>query len=221
VYLELTLRLLAALLAGALLGVEREVRGHVAGVRTHGLVAVGAALFTIVGAYGFPELARSSNVDPQRVAAQVVTGIGFIGAGVIMRDGFSVKGITTAATLWIAGALGVTAGAGAWFPLLAGALVIAGCLLGLRVLKNYLERRWRRGRATVTVAYAKGSGTIAPILAALESAGLDLTRLSIDDDDEPDGTRRAILDLRGRSERFDGLVDRLRETPTVTEVTIG
>src|SRR5204862_6922109 len=79
-----------------------------AGLRTHLLVSVGAALFTIAGAYGF----ESARVDPTRVAAQIVTGIGFLGAGAIIRQGFSVRGLTTAATLWVVAAVGLAAGAG-------------------------------------------------------------------------------------------------------------
>src|SRR5215210_9595401 len=108
--LDLSLRLIAALCAGSLLGVEREVREKAAGIRTHALVAVGAALFTLSGAYGFPELDGAPNVDPMRVAAQVASGIGFIGAGAILRDGMAVRGVTTAAGLWASAGLGLATG---------------------------------------------------------------------------------------------------------------
>src|SRR4051812_25543745 len=109
---ELVLRFGVAAAAAMVLGLEREVRGHVAGVRTHVLVAVGAALFTIAGAYGFADLPRGPNVDPARVAAQVASGVGFLGAGAIMRRGLGVRGLNTAATLWLAAALGVAGGGG-------------------------------------------------------------------------------------------------------------
>src|SRR4051794_24455104 len=114
--LELALRIGVAMLAAVLLGLEREVRGHPAGIRTHALVAVGAALFTIAGAYGFSDLPRGPNVDPARVAAQVASGVGFLGAGAILRQGFGVRGLTTAATLWLAAALRGAAGGGAHPP---------------------------------------------------------------------------------------------------------
>src|SRR3954451_23793087 len=98
------------MVAAVLLGLEREVRGHPAGARTHALVAVGAVLFTIAGAYGFGDVPHGPTVDPARVAAQVASGVGFLGAGAIMRQGFGVRGLTTAATLWLAAAIGVTAG---------------------------------------------------------------------------------------------------------------
>src|SRR3954465_2370770 len=102
------------MIAAALLGLEREVRGDPAGSRTHALVAVGAALFTIAGAYGFSDVPRGPNIDPARVAAQVASGVGFLGAGAILRQGFGVRGLTTAATLWLAAAIGVASGAGAY-----------------------------------------------------------------------------------------------------------
>src|SRR5258708_4555566 len=107
-------RLAVAALLGALVGVERESAAKGAGVRTHAVVALGAALFTIAGAYGFTDLGKGPNVDPARIAAQVAAGVGFIGAGAILRSGASVRGITTAATVWLAAAIGVAAGAGGW-----------------------------------------------------------------------------------------------------------
>ena len=103
---------LAAALGGAI-GIEREIREQEAGLRTHMLVSVGAALFTVVGAYGF----QGQNVDPSRIAAQIVTGVGFLGAGAIIRRCFSVRGLTTAATLWVVAAVGLASGEAAMFGL--------------------------------------------------------------------------------------------------------
>jgi putative Mg2+ transporter-C (MgtC) family protein len=99
-----------ALAAGftATIGLERELSRHPAGIRTHALVGIGAALFTIAGAYGF----SPHDTSPTRIAAQVVTGIGFLGAGTIIRHRDRVKGLTTAATLWLAAGLGISAGTG-------------------------------------------------------------------------------------------------------------
>ena len=101
---------LAAVLGGAI-GFERELRDREAGLRTHLLVCLGSALFTIVSAYGFREFLTSGDqvirADPTRIAAQIVTGIGFLGAGAIIRQGLSVRGLTTAATLWVAAAIGM------------------------------------------------------------------------------------------------------------------
>ena len=112
---------LAALLGGAI-GVERELRDREAGIRTHLLVSMGSALFTLVSAYGFHEFLASGDAvvraDPTRIAAQIVTGIGFLGAGAIIREGLSVRGLTTAATLWVVAAIGMACGAGWYWPAL-------------------------------------------------------------------------------------------------------
>ena len=103
---DMLVRLVIATALGALVGYEREREGKPAGVRTHGMVALGAALFTLVSVYGF------ANHDPARVAAQIVTGIGFVGAGAILHLRRSVQGLTTAASLWVTAAIGLAVGVG-------------------------------------------------------------------------------------------------------------
>src|SRR4051812_38684418 len=114
------LRLAVAAGLGAAIGVEREFRDREAGIRTHLLVALGSALFTIISAYGFHEFLASGvgqvRTDPTRIAAQIVTGIGFLGAGAIIREGLSVRGLTTAGSLWVSAAIGMASGAGYWWP---------------------------------------------------------------------------------------------------------
>lgn len=100
-------RLVIAVLLGSLIGYERERRGKPAGVRTHGMVSLGAALFTVVSVHGF-----HGTGDPGRVAAQIVTGIGFLGAGAILRQRDSIQGLTTAASLWVTAAIGLAVGVG-------------------------------------------------------------------------------------------------------------
>jgi len=113
---EELLRVVVAAGLGGLVGLERELREREAGFRTHLLVSVGSCLFTLVSAYGFHEfLVNGGSIvraDPTRIAAQIVTGIGFLGAGAIIRQGFSVRGLTTAATLWVVAAIGMASGAG-------------------------------------------------------------------------------------------------------------
>jgi len=104
---QMLLRLVIATVLGSLIGYERERRGKPAGVRTHGMVSLGAALFTVVSLYGF-----GGAGDPGRVAAQVVTGIGFLGAGAILHQRDSVQGLTTAASLWVTAAIGLSVGVG-------------------------------------------------------------------------------------------------------------
>lgn len=128
-----------ALVCGAVIGSERQVRQRMAGLRTNALVALGAASFVI-----FSQL-FAAEVSPTRVAAQVVSGIGFLGAGIIFRDGFNVHGLNTAATLWCAAAVGLMAGASAWpFAILLTAMVVF-INLGLRPLVSWLKRHTRAG----------------------------------------------------------------------------
>ena len=130
--LEMVVRILVALGLGAAIGYERERSGKPAGLRTHILIAVGAALFTIASVYGFIPVA-----DPARVAAGVVAGIGFIGAGAIIHRGGGdiVAGLTTAATIWVVAAIGLAAGAGLF--------IVAGVTTGVTLAVLFLPRHIR------------------------------------------------------------------------------
>ncbi len=109
---DLVFRMLVAAVLGAAIGLEREIHEHPAGMRTHLLVALGSAIFTELSIYGFGTGPGSPSIDPSRVAAQVVSGIGFLGAGAILKYGTSIRGLTTAASLWAAAAIGMAAGSG-------------------------------------------------------------------------------------------------------------
>lgn len=135
---EMVLRLVLAAVLGGLIGAEREYRGKVAGTRTHLLVALGAALMMLVSRYGF-----GGQGDPSRVAAQIVSGIGFIGAGAIMVDRHSVHGLTTAAGIWVAAGIGMATAAGLYVLALATAAL---SLVGLEVFGILLFRDRRRAR---------------------------------------------------------------------------
>ncbi len=218
---DLTLRLLVAGLAAVLLGVEREVRGHAAGVRTHALVAIGAALFTLVGAYGFADVPRGPSYDPTRIAAQVASGIGFLGAGAILRQGIGVRGLTTAATLWLAAALGVASGAGAYAAVAVTTVVVLLVLVALRLAKPVLQRVGG-GVTLVELEYERGHGTLGPLLRAVNALPGRLDHLELDDDeDEEEGLRRASLYVTGRDlDQLHAVVEQLRERPEVRAVRI-
>ena len=127
-------RLVVAALLSGLVGFERETRQKAAGLRTHMLVGLGAALFTLVGAYAL-------GGDPARVAAQIVTGVGFLGAGAIFRDGATVRGLTTAAGLWAVAAIGMATGAGLIAGAISATVVALVILLGLGLMERRLHRR--------------------------------------------------------------------------------
>lgn len=129
--LEILIRVLVALVLGALIGIEREYRGHPAGVRTLAMVSVGSCIFTAAGLFLFPGHAT----DPTRIAAQVVTGVGFLGAGAIFRSEDGVKGLTTAATVWVVAAIGMAIGFGLYVIAAGGALLVLIALALIRPIE--------------------------------------------------------------------------------------
>lgn len=110
--IDFIVKILFSMLFGAIIGLEREVTNKFAGLRTHMLVSLGACIFTILSIHGFPVDTNRYNADPARIAAQIVTGIGFIGGGTVLRMGNNIYGITTASTLWLAASVGMACGAG-------------------------------------------------------------------------------------------------------------
>jgi putative Mg2+ transporter-C (MgtC) family protein len=143
--LQMVLRLLLASLLGGLIGLEREIHGRPAGFRTHLLVSLGSCLFALTSIeiyrlYGNFGGNGPVGVDPGRVAAQVVTGIGFLGAGAILRDKASIRGLTTAACLWVAAALGLTCGIGLFTLAISVTVIAIASLLLLKRLENLLPR---------------------------------------------------------------------------------
>ena len=130
---------IAAMLSGAI-GLEREYRAKEAGFRTHFLVGLGSALFMVLSAHGFGDVAISEATrhDVSRIAAQVVSGIGFIGAGCIIFQKHAVRGLTTAAGLWVAAAIGMTAGAGMYAVAAAATLMVIVCLELVNFLHNHV-----------------------------------------------------------------------------------
>jgi putative Mg2+ transporter-C (MgtC) family protein len=185
------LRLSVAAGLGGAIGFERELRERQAGLRTHLVVCLGSALFTIVSAYGFREfLVHGGSLvrtDPTRIAAQIVSGIGFLGAGAIIRQGLSVRGLTTAATLWLVAAIGMASGAGYY-----DAAVIAtfGALLTLgplRIVAYKIVRRFRPDVDRLVVDIPAG-GSPVPIIEAIEGNGGRVIALEI----AQEGDRRSV-----------------------------
>ncbi|MEU7144043.1 MgtC/SapB family protein [Nocardia sp. NPDC046473] len=138
---EMILRLLAGVGFGAAIGFERQYRARMAGLRTNALVAAGATLFVLLSAHGF----SGGDADPTRVAAQIVSGIGFLGAGVIIRDGLNVRGLNTAATLWCAAAVGALAGAGMYSTAAAGTVAVVGVNVALRAAGRAVDKQPEAG----------------------------------------------------------------------------
>lgn len=179
------INLFTALACGAVIGSERQVRQRMAGLRTNALVALGAASFVIFSGL-YPD-----EVSPTRVAAQIVSGIGFLGAGIIFRDGFNVHGLNTAATLWCSAGVGMMAGHGAWEHaiLLTGMVVFVN--LGLRPLVKLLKRYTRAGvpvtrayRVQVTVDPTQEAEVRSLILRTLSLGGLHISEIGVSGADQ-------------------------------------
>ncbi len=175
----------AAILAGAI-GIERELREQEAGLRTHMLVCVGATMFMIVGVYGWSgyELGNQIGVvvDPSRVASYVVSGIGFLGAGAIIRHGINVRGLTTAASLWVVAAIGVAVGGGMYaFAVATTALVILA-LWPLSQVKRVLAGKADESRRLGVTLDPEGS--VVSALATVEESGFVLESVEVGEEDE-------------------------------------
>jgi len=159
---EVALRLFLACVFGGIVGFERERNDSPAGFRTHILVSLGSALIMILSMYGFNEFA-TVNKDPARLAAQVVSGIGFLGAGTILRDKTSIKGLTTAASLWVVAAIGLAAGAGFYFS----ASFVT--LLVFLTLERSVETYFFRNSQTLKIVAINGTCKVKEINRLLES----------------------------------------------------
>ena len=182
---DFILRIFIAGLLGGLIGFEREFRAKEAGVRTHFIVALGSALFMIISQYAF-----SGQFDHARVAAQVVSGIGFIGAGVIIFQKNVVRGITTAAGLWVAAAIGLACGAGMYALATAAMLMTIICLETMHfVTRNYGER-------ILSVAIAPVDGEeILKIMETFKSASLEVDSFTVSDG-------KAVLQIRSKQKDY-------------------
>ena len=183
---ELWRVVVAAGLGGAV-GLERELREREAGFRTHLLVSVGSCLFTLVSAYGFSEF-RGASVDPTRIAAQIVTGIGFLGAGAIIRQGLAVRGLTTAATLWVVAAIGLTTGAGYYSAAVITTLIALVSLWPLRTASHLVMVRFRPESGRILAQLPAGE-TPALLVEEIERLGARLHTLEVGHE----GDRRTVV----------------------------
>lgn len=185
-YLDISLRLLIAAVLGGVIGWERERDNHPAGFRTHILVSVGSALIMLVSAYGFHEFMNQHNIqfDPSRVGAQVVSGIGFLGAGAIVRQGLTVNGLTTAATLWVVAGIGLAVGSGFIYGALLTTVLV---FISLELLKRFdYTFRLKNNMQVFSLQLDGQSVTIGQITALLDQKGFDIYRLEVDQSEEND-----------------------------------
>jgi putative Mg2+ transporter-C (MgtC) family protein len=218
---ELVARLALAIVFGSAIGLERERAERAAGLRTHALVCLGAATFTIVSAYGLVDLASSSvaaggivRYDPTRIAAQIVSGIGFLGAGTIIFRREIVRGLTTAAGLWVAAGIGMATGAGMYVYATA---VTAGSLLVLAGFKP-LEGRFFRHPQSLTLEVHPRPGQLTAIREIFRRSNVRLERVLLEVGDNPDmqTIRLEYAAMPGRE--VERLLESLATVPGVVSV---
>jgi putative Mg2+ transporter-C (MgtC) family protein len=209
-------KLLLATVLGGAIGLEREMAGKPAGLRTNILICVGAALFTQlsvdIAQIGYAHDGRPFG-DTTRIAAQIVSGIGFLGAGAILHGEGAVVGLTTAATVWVVAAIGTAVGAGAFIDATGGTALIMLVLVGLRPFEQRLAAKRRRVRATLRVKPGVPFDNFEKVIQ--ESGVHVFARRTF----EHDSDRTFELELIGASKQFDTLCDRLRVRKDVVSIT--
>lgn len=172
---QLILRVLAAFFAGGLIGWQREVAEKPAGLRTHILVCVGSALITVVSIFAFGKMGS----DPARVTAQIVSGIGFLGAGTIFRYGPSVTGLTTAASLWAVSGIGIALGSGMFFV----GFMVTGLILLTLWLLEFLEKRFlKKGMVVLRLSILNQPGVLGQITTKLGEFGANIERVKLQEE---------------------------------------
>ncbi|MGN6033039.1 MAG: MgtC/SapB family protein [Thermomicrobiales bacterium] len=217
-YLEIMLRLALATTLGLIVGIERERREHAAGMRTHALVAVGSAMFMLVSTYGFPLVPEGSDLrfDPGRIAAQVVSGIGFLGAGVIFTRRNTVHGLTTAASVWAVCGIGLASGGGLYILAVAGTIFMLAIQGGLRSLETQLFPH-RETRHRITVEGDHALDLLPLVRQQLAGASMKLRSIEFDRDDRSGDILQLTLDVPAADDIV-ALIERLSDLPGVHHV---
>lgn len=219
--LELLLRIGTGMVLGGLIGYERERTGHPAGLRTHLLVSLASATFMVVSSqfvyfqsYGKDDLIA---VDTSRIAASVVSGVGFLGAGAILRTGISVQGLTTAASLWLVAALGLAAGGGMY---LVAVMATVTSLFGLTILGRIEGKQWRLFQRQVEVTGQDGGLSRQAVVEALHGLGATVTELDYDHDRERNEARLTFNVRLPHEEVFDEMLARLEALPGLRRLKV-
>ncbi|HZY72382.1 MAG TPA: MgtC/SapB family protein [Edaphobacter sp.] len=187
---EIGLRLVTATVLASLVGLDRERQRSSAGLRTHALVGMSSCLFMIASAFGFADVLGTPNValDPSRIAAQIVTGVGFLGAGTIIAHGSLIRGLTTAASVWTVAAIGLAVGGGMYRAAVIATSLALILLLVVRPIERRLQRRWH-GK-TITAVFDPKVSTPERILGTLRAMNLHIGAMSLEK--MPGGARDKI-----------------------------
>jgi putative Mg2+ transporter-C (MgtC) family protein len=217
---QIILRLVVAAVLGSVVGIERERLNWVAGLRTHMLVCVGSALFMIVSFCGFADVLSNEHValDPSRIAAQVVSGIGFLGAGTIVFRSKVVRGLTTAASLWTVAAVGLAVGGGLYIAATTATGLIVMILAGLKPIEQRLFQARRHVSPLLILVIDRRETSLFAIEEVLEAANLHLQRMLIQHGDSPDENRLQITVNRTRNMSVLSVAQQLQRIPGVREI---
>ncbi len=219
---EYGIRILMALLLGSMIGLEREWRQRMAGLRTNAMVCVGACLFVLLSV-----TIAADDSSPSRIASQVVSGLGFLGGGVILREGLNIKGLTTAATIWCTGAVGVLLGWGELAMGLTGAVAILVINILLRPLQkkiqsDYVQRKGTKSPYCLLLVCSRQdeAGIRNTVMDFVEAHPFTLLSMNSEDTDIPDEISIKVdLLLRKRNFRLlEELAQQLRATPSVSSI---
>lgn len=196
-YLETLIKLILACLLGGIVGFEREHMNRPAGFRTHILVCVGSALIMITSQYIFEMYSGRANIDPARLGAQVVSGIGFLGAGTIIRDGFNVRGLTTAASLWAVSAVGIAVGTGFYEGAIMSTALIFLTLILLKKIEWNISKKNRQ-----SILYIQADnipGQIAKISSVLDKYSIITKKIEfVNGEDDTDMLLKLLVKLPGK-----------------------
>ncbi len=187
-------RLLLAAVLGGIVGVEREYNKHPAGFRTHLLVCVGACLVMLMAMFGFQQFMEENgqfvNYDPSRLAAYVVSGIGFLGAGTIIVQGYTVRGLTTAASIWVVAGIGLSVGVGMYFAGVFTTGIVILCLIFLNRVENSFFKK-RKGLEAIVIHATAQDTTLLTIISILEENNVKVKKVMVEREQAPE--RKNIL----------------------------
>ncbi|MDF2959585.1 MAG: magnesium transporter MgtC [Paenibacillus sp.] len=195
---ELLLRMVLAVLFGGIVGMERELHNHAAGFRTHILVCLGSATVMLLSIYGFSQFVNEPNVriDPARLAAQVISGIGFLGAGAILRNGSVISGLTTAASVWVVAAIGLCVGAGFLFAAFYTTMLVLISLFVLNKWEKYLMRNRRNHELTIKAL--DNPGVLGKLASAFGEQGIQIINVKMiaESESSPENGEKPTMQLR-------------------------
>jgi len=202
---EMLIRLLLSVVLGGVIGYEREHTSRPAGFRTHILVCVGAALVMVTSEFTFSKYSGLTDIDPTRLGAQVISGVGFLGAGTIIRDGFNVRGLTTAASLWAVSCVGIAAGAGFYSGAVVATIFIFLTLITLKKAEKHFSKKNRY--RTFIVESDNAPGLVGAVSGVMEQYKIDVKNIQLYKSKENEMRIRLLVKMPGSTVDLQTLTD--------------